>query len=155
MGARRPISTIGVMVAALLGCGPSGPELGRVTGRVMMEGQPVTAGSVSFWPGDGRPARGSIAEDGTYELTTFKRNDGALVGEHRVTIKATRLSEPVPELDSTAAEIAHFSRKGAKRIRAAHVTWVVPEEYSEVDTSPLVATVVSGQNELDFSIEKE
>ena len=147
------LSVVGV--AFLFGCGPAGPEMGQVTGKVTMDGSLVTEGSVQFWPESGRPSRGSIDEDGTFRLTTFKSNDGALVGDHRVTIKSTQLSEPQPEIESTAAEIAHFSQKKAKPIRASRVVWIVPQKYSEFDTSPLVATVKSGDNEINFNIERD
>ena len=145
---------VGLLVC-MVGCGPAGPDMGQVTGSVSFEGLPVTAGTVQFWPESGRPSRATISEDGTYELTTFESNDGALVGEHRVTIKATQQSQSAPKLESTAAEIAHYSQKGAKPIRASRVKWLVPEKYSEVDTSPLVATVESGVNNIDFEIGKD
>ena len=138
-----------------LGCGPAGPEMGQVTGKVTFDGVVIPTGTIQFWPESGRPSRGSIADDGTYTLTTFEKNDGALVGKHRVTIQATQISEQGPQLDSTAAEIAHFSQKGAKRIRASRVKWLVPEEYSEVDTTTLVATVKPESNSINFEIEKE
>ena len=142
-------------VFLLGGCGPSGPEMGQVTGKVTFDGSLVTKGTVQFWPANGRPSRGSIQEDGTYQLTTFESNDGALVGDHVVTIKSTQLSEAQPEIESTAAEIAHFRQKNVKPIRASRVVWIVPKKYSESDTSPLVANVSSGDNEINFEIEKD
>ena len=147
---------IGFLICIVSGaCGPASPEMGDVNGVVTFNGQTVSAGTVQFWPEDGRPARGSIHEDGTFTLTTFDSNDGALVGKHRVTIKATRSDDSGPTIESTAAEISHFSQKGAKRIRAARVDWLVPEKYSDVNTTPLEATVENGSNEIDFKIEKE
>jgi len=147
---------IAVLICIVSGaCGPAGPEMGRVNGVVTLDGTPVPEGTVQFWPKDGRPARGSITEDGSFVMTTFDSNDGALVGEHRVTIKATRSIQSGPKIKSTAAEISHFSQKGAKRIRATKVDWLVPEKYSDVDTTPLTATVENGSNEIDFQIEKE
>lgn len=141
----------------IAGCGRSGPELARVQGLVTLDGVAVKEGSVQFWPDTGRPARASIAEDGTYQLTTFKPNDGAYVGQHRVTIKATKLAspDPDPEIESTQAEIEHFRKPGVKRIRASRVVWVIPRKYAEVDTSPLSAMVESGSNEINFDIKDE
>ena len=147
--------TVAVLWSLLSGCGPTGPEMGQVTGSITFDGNVVPAGNVQFWPESGRPARGSIAEDGTYSLTTFGKDDGAIVGSHRVTIQATQVSDQGPAVGSTAEEIAHYSQKNAKRIRASRVKWIVPQRYSEVDTTPLVATVVSGANIIDFNLEKE
>ena len=47
----------------------------------------------------GKPAWGKIAKDGTYRLTTYPADDGAVVGEHWVTIinSDEELPEDVPE----------------------------------------------------------
>jgi hypothetical protein len=47
----------------------------------------------------GKPAWGSIQSNGTFRLTTYKRDDGAVVGEHWVTIMNSdeKLPEGVPE----------------------------------------------------------
>ena len=150
---KQELYGLGLLITVVIvGCGRSGPELAKVHGSVTFEGVAIKEGSVQFWPEHGRPARGSIAEDGSYQLTTFEPNDGAYVGQHRVTIKATTLSAPDPEIDSTQAEIEHFRQKGAKRIRASRVVWVVPRKFAELDSSPLSATVETGSNEINFDI---
>jgi hypothetical protein len=47
----------------------------------------------------GKPALGKIESDGAYRLTTFDMNDGAVVGEHWVTIinSDEELPDGVPE----------------------------------------------------------
>jgi hypothetical protein len=47
----------------------------------------------------GKPAWANIKPDGTYRLTTYKNEDGAVVGEHWVTIMNSeeKLPEGVPE----------------------------------------------------------
>ena len=76
------------------GCGPSRPETAEVRGRVTFQGKPVPEGRILFWPPNGRPAMAEIQPDGTYELMTFDEGDGAVLGEHRVTIKATHTHFP-------------------------------------------------------------
>jgi hypothetical protein len=142
-------------ICFILGCGPDGPEMGKVEGTVTLDGVPVTEGTVQFWPTTGRPARGSIGADGTYQLSTFKEHDGAYVGQHAVTIKSTQLANPGPQLESQQAEIEHFRQRNIKPIRAARVVWVVPRSYSQRETSPLTATVESGANEINFEIGAE
>src|SRR5262245_3303776 len=80
----------GVLITLAWGCG-GGPTLGRVTGKVTYAGKPVTQGRIWFYPEAGRAALGEIGPDGTYTLTTFKPNDGALVGPHRVAVHVTRV----------------------------------------------------------------
>src|SRR3954453_15047519 len=80
----------------LFGCGghPSKPKLGRVSGKVTYNGQPVTKGLVSFVPSGGpgaqtgQAAPGEIGPDGSYTLTTFENGDGAVLGEHKVLVQA-------------------------------------------------------------------
>jgi hypothetical protein len=47
----------------------------------------------------GKPAWGNIQSDGTFRLTTYKNDDGAVVGEHWVTIMNSeeKLPKGVPE----------------------------------------------------------
>lgn len=150
---RLLVHGLGLLTACcIFGCGPAGPELGQVRGTVSLDGVPIKEGSIQFWPTNGRPARGSIGKDGTYELTTFDKHDGAYVGQHRVTIKSTNLTDPGPELESQQAEIEHFRQKNIKPIRASRVVWVVPQKYSERETSTLTATVNSGTNQINFDI---
>ena len=84
-----------VALAALLvgpcwGCGSSSGTLApliAVKGKVTYKGQPVTKGVVEFEPeGYGRPAKGQLQSDGTFELTTFKPRDGVVAGAHRISI---------------------------------------------------------------------
>jgi hypothetical protein len=80
----------------LIGCGSNNEQAVERTaavaikGKVSLKGKPMTQGSVSFEPTDGgREAHGTIGADGTFTLTTFKANDGAIRGTHRVAVKAS------------------------------------------------------------------
>jgi hypothetical protein len=75
------------------GCGGQPYEVAPVHGAVKLNGTFLPQGGVMFSPvakGDsinpGRAAVGMIQPDGTYTLTTFEDKDGAIVGEHWVTI---------------------------------------------------------------------
>ena len=87
---------LGVTFAAV-GCGgsdPDRPKLGKVTGTVTYKGKPLTRGSVIFTPisgkveGGGQIATGQIQSDGSYSLTTFDTDDGAVLGQHAVTVQS-------------------------------------------------------------------
>jgi hypothetical protein len=87
----RPLAHFTLLVfclALLAGCGQS---IVPIKGKVMFEGKPVTAGSVTFQldvPEDqmyaGRPSSGEVQPDGSFQLTTNSPNDGAPLGRHRV-----------------------------------------------------------------------
>lgn len=80
-------------VPLMTGCSKSPFDLAPVHGKVTIDGKPVPAGRVMFAPiakGEsrevGKPAFGTLQPDGTFTLTTFEEGDGAVVGEHWVTI---------------------------------------------------------------------
>ncbi|MCD4728826.1 MAG: hypothetical protein K8R46_14300 [Pirellulales bacterium] len=128
------------------GCGPSRPEIASVSGKVTYQGKPIASGRIGFHPEDGRrPAMAAIEPDGCYKLTTFDSKDGALLGKHRVTIKSTRTVGGLP-LDG-------FNRD-AKAAPASlpKLEWLVPEKYSQKDTTPLTAEVEEGENTIDFDL---
>ncbi len=91
---RAALLAIGIALgASLVGCRPSGPELAPVRGSVTIDGRPLRSGRVMFAPiasGEireaGKPAFGTLQPDGSYVLTTFRDQDGAVVGEHWITI---------------------------------------------------------------------
>jgi len=87
------MASIVLCFAVLTGCGNSTGAQAPVTGKVMMGGQPVTGGVISFVPQavegatevSGRPASGAVKADGSFSLNTNGVDDGAVIGKHRVT----------------------------------------------------------------------
>jgi hypothetical protein len=89
-------TTAAITVAGILflssGCTKSPYELAPVHGAVTVDGKPLTKGKVMFAPvakdgaNPGKPAFGWLGPDGRFELTTYHDGDGAIVGDHWVTI---------------------------------------------------------------------
>lgn len=90
---------LGALVATILvgtvGCGKSGSEyeVAPVKGKVIYNGEPVNEGAIHFQPLSeaegksgitGRPATGAVLKDGTFVLSTYGEEDGAVIGKHRV-----------------------------------------------------------------------
>lgn len=82
----------------LSGCGGADiPELGTVTGKVMMNGQPIVGIDVVAYPQEGRPGFGKTDENGDYEIM-FKRGiAGTKVGSTRVTPTWTNGGPTIPK----------------------------------------------------------
>ena len=142
------LAACGIVCLAAGGCGPKRPETFPVSGRVTYKGRPVARGLVAFYPAEGRMATGDIGPDGRYSLTTFRAGDGALPGHHRVTIDAKRIV-------GAFWPPAHESQGGKSHGQlgyAGKVEWLVPEEYSHHETSPLRAEVTRGENTIDFDL---
>jgi hypothetical protein len=89
-----------VFVAAA-GCSDTPYELAAVSGKVLVDGQPFTQGKVIFTPlakgvdhMAGRFAIGRVDANGEFTLGTYKPEDGAVVGQHWVTLIRV---EPEPD----------------------------------------------------------
>jgi hypothetical protein len=78
-----------VAAASVAGCGRSDiPELGTVTGTVMLNNQPLADAIVSFTPQEsGRPSSAQTDATGRYSLIYVADVDGAIVGKHSVTVR--------------------------------------------------------------------
>lgn len=79
-------------VCLLVGCFGSG-KIVPVSGVVTLDGEPLSGAVVGFEPiaqeGDLEAGYGSYAktdDDGRYALRSLKNEDGAMVGQHRVSV---------------------------------------------------------------------
>lgn len=122
---RGGVSVVAICLA-VTGCGPSRdpnlPPTAPVSGQVIYDGKPLDRGNgtITFHPeGSGNPAVGMIGESGEFSLSTYAADDGAVVGQHSVTIDI-----PPPLDGSDPAD--HFS---------------VPGPYTDAETTPLKVTV--------------
>ena len=149
LASRRSILAI-LLLAMLAGCGQKGPAMGRVSGVVTYEGKPLAAANVMFLPVQGgRPATATTDDRGRFTLTTFTTNDGALVGEHHVTIvklDAPASSTPVPQSEPLSPAVPGIPTSTA--LPASQI----PERYGKSATSGLTATVLAGNNETTFNL---
>ena len=84
------------LLATLVGCGESLPPRYKTRGKVVYKGskQPFTQGMVYFE--STKPpyhrAMAILNDKGEFELSTWRENEGALEGEHRVLISAGELA---------------------------------------------------------------
>jgi hypothetical protein len=105
-------SALSLLSFVCVGCGGGSDDLetGAVSGKVTHKGQPVTGGSVMFTPISstpdkplkGKPAAAEVGADGSFTLTTYAKNDGAIVGKHNVifTPPAVTIDENAHKEDS-------------------------------------------------------
>ncbi len=136
----RVVSSVGLVLilAGLSGCESSSDlaQTAKVQGMISYQGKPVTTGTVMFIPvAGGPPATGQIQPDGSYVMKTYFSADGAVLGEHKVTITALDMGTGLPEDEATEPKP------------------LIPEKYSRDATSGLTATVESDENQIDFPLE--
>jgi hypothetical protein len=81
-------------VCLCLGCSRNNPKIEKtvpVRGTVAYEnGSPLTSGLITFHPKDTTKgeARGAIGSDGRFELGTYGKSDGVMLGTYTVTVEA-------------------------------------------------------------------
>lgn len=79
--------TVLILSSLISGCGPSGPTLYTVRGKVTHNGKPMAKLYIVFQPDDPLKAAESIAlteDDGSYEMS-IGSTPGVFPGEHTVT----------------------------------------------------------------------
>ena len=92
----------------LAGCSEKPFPLAKASGICNCEGQPMSGGLLILSPihdpathGDkrlvGKPAQGLIQPDGTFVLSTYGTNDGAVIGRHSVYLNLGVLDDDDPE----------------------------------------------------------
>jgi hypothetical protein len=99
-----------------------------VKGKVLLDGRPLATGNVGTIPAAGRGAHGDIQADGTFELYTYAKRDGALIGKHKVGVVA---------YDST----------GPKGPESPYGKLLVPQRYTNPESSGFTIDVQSGGND--------
>ena len=80
-----------LLLVLSLGCSSKGYQFAPVSGRVLMDNRPLAHAEVRFYPSvakTGPYSVGETDEQGNYSLVAAdgSGNEGAVVGEHRVTI---------------------------------------------------------------------
>jgi hypothetical protein len=91
-------------MAATVGCGSGGENpVAETRGTVTYQGQPVPNAMVSFTPqavpgkeNSGKSASGQTNAAGEFVLSTYEREDGAIVGKHAVLVSASDPQQPLP-----------------------------------------------------------
>jgi hypothetical protein len=147
----------GVHLVALLGVVLSGCRSKGITpvrGVITQDGTPVAGATVLFMPDGqdgGRPASGFTSSDGTFRLTTYKPDDGALPGKYRVLIQKTEGAKDRGDAERSALERAKakIEERSLRKPRQP----ILPAAYARFETTPLRCSVpVTG--EVTFNLDK-
>ncbi len=130
-------SCLGVGLALILtvpGCGGSDKPV-QFKGKLTLNDQPVAGALVTFLKQGpkGHDAHGQTQADGSFELTTFAANDGALPGEYKVVVE---YHEPV-EHKGTHRNQREAMQAVAKEQPKKPPRYVIPAKYSDPSHTPL------------------
>lgn len=116
MNLNNQLFLLAISMSALFLCGGCGEDFQKtvvpVSGFVRVDGDLVTEGYIVLTPvpssdadplNSGKSASGTFSSDGTFELTTYEKGDGALVGKH-----IAHFYKPDPEDDEQVVEEKYF-----------------------------------------------
>ncbi len=127
----RPFASFAGLLLALIamtGCNDGRPARVPVSGRVLIDGEPLTQGYVRFVPGNDRPSTGQIGPDGRFTLGCFEADDGAVTGKHRVAVIAN------------------------EAINESTMRWIAPEKYADYANSGIEVEITGPTDELEINI---
>lgn len=85
-----PVTAALMLVLSLIavGCGDGRPSRLPMSGQVLIDGEPLTFGSVQFVPTNARPSVAKLDEEGRFTLSCYGEKDGIVPGVHRVQVNA-------------------------------------------------------------------
>lgn len=135
------------------------PKTVEVSGTVKYNNQLVEGATVIFTAvGESRKANGVTNKEGKFQLSTFESEDGAVIGDHVVTI--TKMEAGVAtskksdeDLGSNPAGLAGLSSTEQESSGSDGPKHLLPEKYSKATTSPLKETVTeAGPNKFVFNL---
>lgn len=112
------------------GCGPR-RELVPVHGRVLLDGEPLAFGGVSFQSQSGQPATARIEPDGTFVLAVVGAGPGAVGGRNQVLVtcyEGQRQSAADRDREPSLGKL------------------LIPDRYTAYETSGLVIDVQPGMD---------
>lgn len=137
---------LALLVGGLAGCGP---QICTVTGKVALQGEPVTGGSVVLYCDGSHIVRGLIGPDGSYEIPNVPR------GHARVTVappailpEGMRKKYHLPPVVN--GPVVPAARRPAANARAA----AIPGRYGVPEESGLSVTVGRRVTEFDINLSR-
>jgi hypothetical protein len=124
----------GILVFVSSGCGSS-YDLGRVSGVVRLDGEPLSGATVTFSRGEGRMSVGTTDAAGRYTLQYTSSVAGAEPGKHTVAITS--------QIEAVSGEGDAAAVAGREEL--------LPARYHT--QSELRAEVKPGGNQIDFDLQ--
>lgn len=153
---RTGFLAIAAMVGLVLtGCG-NGVSLGKVTGKVTIDGEPAPNVLVSFRPKEGGPSSVGVTDaSGNYELACLGR-PGAPLGINIVTLTSIPAANEAPaeDLSQMSSDDPNYAKQAAGGTKSdydsAAVREKIPPQYNSATT--LEREVTSSGETYDFPI---
>lgn len=129
---RIGLSLILSTVACCGGCSSDKPDMASVAGQVLIDGQPLSHGTIQFVPEKSRASYGQLDGDGRFQLTCRDPNDGAVLGQHAVSVNGSEILKSTNFVTQTR--------------------WHAPKKYANPNTSGLKADITEPIDDLKFEL---
>lgn len=129
-----------LLLAVLGGCGSKQLPVAPAKGQVFYRGKPLEFGAVMFQPSIGPPARGVIQPDGSFQLSTYNTNDGAIIGPHQVRITCFESQRPVGSGPANTKAEPGVGKS------------LIPPKYTNLDSSGLRVEVKAANEPFVFKL---
>ncbi len=141
---------LGLLCTLLTGCfGGDASERAVAPAKVTVtfKGKPVSGATVQFLSVENpQPAVGMTDASGNCSLTTYKTNDGAIIGSNLVTITKV-------EIDATKVKPVREEDKDLVGVTPPPtLKSMIPEKYSAPGSSGLKEEVKKGQNVFSYEL---
>ncbi len=157
MNLRTVAVTATALAACCLGCGggasaPAGREpVFPVSGKITYKGKPVDGADVTFFCKDkDKSAFGRTDKDGSFRLTTYSSNDGAIAGKHVVVVSKFDVPPPTKEYDINDI---NYQPPGLGQSTSPPSKKLLPAKYADAKTSDLIAVVSGDGGPNDMTLE--
>jgi hypothetical protein len=153
------ITLCSLAFALFTGCG-SGLNVQKVTGKVTLDGTPISGATVSFSPTDpkGHGATGKTDDNGVYTLTDTRSDavgSGAEAGTYEVAVLWYKSTGPDLSQMSGEGVSAKLMEDKESRQKASGPAAKLPPAYQNPKTSGLTATVKGGSNTVDLALDSK
>lgn len=120
---------LALLLSLISGCsGDQRPERVKVSGRVLLDGQPLETGTIQILPENARPSYGVLGADGRFVLSCFDDADGCVVGTHKAVVVADE-------------EVDNSTRR-----------WLAPPKYANPATSGLEIQISEPTDSLEIRL---
>ena len=137
MKAKSFVATSVCLLTMLVGC-DRGPARVLVSGKVLLDGKPLTFGSVMFQPPGGQPLA-DIQADGSFVMDTPGAGPGSVVGPNQIRVTCYSNQDPSVVVDPNREPGAGKS--------------LIPEKYNDFNTSGLTIDIPStGRSDVVFEL---
>ena len=162
------VLVVGLLTAALVGCGSSGPSVHKTICKVTLDGEPLPDAKVTFHIQGEKPmARkpsGQADADGNAVIAYLhkeERREGAPAGEYKITVALPKDTGQDPNMSADDAMEIYMKDQMASKAKnddldTTGTDQLIPEMYAAVSSTPFTFTVEENDdNVFELKLEKK